>query len=241
MKNQNINFYSELSNNIQFEYSVVPPLLTLSKKDALLLNIEPKIIDPLSNEKVTKLFINNDFNVFIQQAIDLEKEKDKFSMNTKLKINNTIKDVKITVQVIYDGEEALGVLGRYRNIIGELFMELEEFYKQVGGNFEDVKRRLLNEEFIRKFVLKFKDDETFDNLIDAFNKADYKEAFRFIHTLKGTSVNLGFDDLYQASCNLTECLRKKENLNDEELEEAGKLLQIVKDNYQKIIELIVQL
>lgn len=50
-------FYSELSNNIQFEYSVVPPLLTLSKKDALLLNIEPKIIDPLSNEKVTKLFI----------------------------------------------------------------------------------------------------------------------------------------------------------------------------------------
>lgn len=104
-------FYSELSNNIQFEYSVVPPLLTLSKKDALLLNIEPKIIDPLSNEKVTKLFINNDFNVFIQQAIDLEKEKDKFSMNTKLKINNTIKDVKITVQVIYDGEEALGVLG----------------------------------------------------------------------------------------------------------------------------------
>ena len=44
-------------------------------------------------------------------SIDLEKEKDKFSMNTKLKINNTIKDVKITVQVIYDGEEALGVLG----------------------------------------------------------------------------------------------------------------------------------
>ena len=36
-------------------------------------------------------------------------------------------------------------------------------------------------------------------------------------------------------------LREKENLNDEELEEAGKLLQIVKDNYQKIIELIVQL
>ena len=44
-------------------------------------------------------------------------------------------------------------------------MELEEFYKQVGGNFEDFKRRLFNEEFIRKFVLKFKDDETFYNLL----------------------------------------------------------------------------
>ena len=120
-------------------------------------------------------------------------------------------------------------------------MELEEFYKQVGGNFEDVKRRLFSEEFIRKFVLKFKDDETFDNLIDAFNKGDYKEAFRFIHTLKGTSVNLGFDDLYKSSCDLTECLREKESLDDEQRENASKLLQIVKDNYQKIIELIVQL
>ena len=45
------------------------------------------------------------------KLLNLEKEKDKFSMNTKLKINNTIKDVKITVQVIYDGEEALGILG----------------------------------------------------------------------------------------------------------------------------------
>lgn len=104
-----------------------------------------------------------------------------------------------------------------------------------------LKEDYLMKNLLEKFVLKFKDDETFDNLIDAFNKADYKEAFRFIHTLKGTSVNLGFDDLYQASCNLTECLREKENLDDEERENASKLLQIVKDNYQKIIELIVQL
>ena len=32
-------------------------------------------------------------------------------------------------------------------------MELEEFYKQVGGNFEDVKRRLFSEEFIRKICI----------------------------------------------------------------------------------------
>mgnify|MGYP000332140905 CR=1 FL=1 len=99
--NFTVNYLIIFNLNIQLYHHYLHYL----KKDALLLNIEPKIIDPLSNEKVTKLFINNDFNVFIQQAIDLEKEKDKFSMNTKLKINNTIKDVKITVQVIYDGEE----------------------------------------------------------------------------------------------------------------------------------------
>ena len=91
-------------------------------------------------------------------------------------------------------------------------MELEEFYKQVGGNFEDVKRRLLNEEFIRKFVLKFKDDETFDNLIDAFNKADYKEAFRFIHTLKGTSSSSSTEDIKTQIMNVNQEIKA---LNDQ--------------------------
>lgn len=104
-------FYSDLSNNIQFEYSVVPPLLTLSKKDALLLGIPEKIVDPLSNETISQLFINHDFESFIHQAINLEKENNHFTMKTQLKINHQIQDVKITVRVIYDGEEILGVLG----------------------------------------------------------------------------------------------------------------------------------
>lgn len=104
-------FYSDLSNNIQFEYSVVPPVLTLSKKDALLLGIPEKIVDPLSSETISQLFVNHDFESFIHQAINLEKEKNHFTMKTQLKINHQIQDVKITVQVIYDGEEALGILG----------------------------------------------------------------------------------------------------------------------------------
>ena len=63
-------------------------------------------------------------------------------MNTKLKINNTIKDVKITVQ-LFMMVKSFRDIRRHRNIIGELFMELEEFYKQVGGNFEDVKEDYL--------------------------------------------------------------------------------------------------
>ena len=120
-------------------------------------------------------------------------------------------------------------------------MELEELYKQVGGNFEDVKRRLFNEEFIKKFVLKFKDDDTYHHLVESFNKGDYKEAFRFVHTLKGTSVNLGFDDLYHVSCDLTEHLRDQENLTQEQVEEGKKLLEIVDREYKKVVDLINQL
>ena len=108
MKNK---FYNEQSENIQFEYSVVPPLLTLSKKDALLLGLSEKIVDPLSSDKISQLFTNHDFESFIHHAINLEKENDHFSMKTKLKINNQPHTVTITVQVIYDGQEILGVLG----------------------------------------------------------------------------------------------------------------------------------
>ena len=120
-------------------------------------------------------------------------------------------------------------------------MELEELYKEVGGNFEDVKRRLFNEDFIKKFVLKFKDDDTYHHLIETFNQREYKEAFRYIHTLKGTSVNLGFDDLYHTSCDLTECLREKESLTEDELKKAQSLLEMVSKDYQKVIDLINQI
>jgi len=114
-------------------------------------------------------------------------------------------------------------------------MELQEFYKQIGGDFEDVKKRLFNEDFVKKFVLKFKEDNTYQNLIKSFNEEDYDEAFRFVHTLKGTSVNLGFDDLYRSSCNLTECLRNKN------IEDARNFLPAVQEDYQKVIELIEKL
>lgn len=104
-------FYSDLSNDIQFEYSVVPPVLTLSKKDALLLGIPEKTVDPLSSEIIIQLFVNHDFESFIHQALSLEKENNHFTMKTQLKINHQIQDVKITVRVIYDEEEILGVLG----------------------------------------------------------------------------------------------------------------------------------
>ena len=106
-------------------------------------------------------------------------------------------------------------------------MELEEFYKQVGGNFEDVKRRLLNEEFIKKFVLKFLDDNSYANLKEAIAAGNVEEAFRAAHTLKGVCLNLGFDNLYKASSAITEIFRAGELAGAEEaFEEVEKQYNI---------------
>ena len=56
-------------------------------------------------------------------------------------------------------------------------------------------------------LLKFLDDPSFQNLKDALDSKDVETAFRAAHTLKGVCLNLGFDNLYPSSKDLTELLR----------------------------------
>lgn len=43
-------------------------------------------------------------------------------------------------------------------------MKLKEFYREIGSSYADVTARLGNEEFVRYFVLRFKDDKSFEEL-----------------------------------------------------------------------------
>ena len=40
-------------------------------------------------------------------------------------------------------------------------MTIQECYKAIGGNYEDVLRRLHNEALIQKFTLKFLEDQSY--------------------------------------------------------------------------------
>lgn len=108
-------------------------------------------------------------------------------------------------------------------------MTVEQFYKKINADYQDVIRRLANKQIVDRIVVKFKEDKTFNNLQEAIKQKDYKEAFRFVHTLKGTSANLGFSKLYKSTNILTESLRN--NIYDH-LEEEYK--KVIKD-YQEII------
>ena len=48
-------------------------------------------------------------------------------------------------------------------------------------------------------------------------KNDGEEAFRAAHTLKGVCLNLGFDELYEVSAEITEKLRGKETAGSEDM------------------------
>lgn len=89
-------------------------------------------------------------------------------------------------------------------------MSLKECYDKMGADYEDVLSRLRSEVLVRKFALKFLDDDSYANLKAAMESGNAPEAFRGAHTLKGVAQNLGFGPLYKAAAEVTESLRPSE-------------------------------
>lgn len=86
-------------------------------------------------------------------------------------------------------------------------MTIQECYHLLGGDFEDVLRRLYDEKRVEKFAFRFLEDASFQNLCKAWEQGDEKEAFLAAHTIKGLCANLGFQQLFVSSSHLTEALR----------------------------------
>ena len=99
-------------------------------------------------------------------------------------------------------------------------MTLKEFYKQIDSDYKDVIKRLCDENMIKKFVFKFPEDPSFNDLKDGLKENDAEKAFCAVHTLKGVCSNLGFERLYEASYELTEKLRNRVIDNCDELYNA---------------------
>ena len=86
-------------------------------------------------------------------------------------------------------------------------MTLQECYKAMGSNYDEVLGRLRSERMIHKFALKFLEDTSYELLITSMENKDYAEAFRAAHTIKGVCQNLDFTRLYRSSSQLSEALR----------------------------------
>ncbi len=111
-------------------------------------------------------------------------------------------------------------------------MTIKECYDQMGSDYEGVLGRMGSEVMIRHFALKFLQDPSFNNLKENLEKGDGEEAFRAAHTLKGVCLNLGFNELYEVSAELTEKLREREAAGSEEL------FQKVEEKYKKTVNAI---
>ena len=117
---------------------------------------------------------------------------------------------------------------------------MEEFYTKIGGNYNETKNRLIREDLIRRFVCQFPQDPSFGQLEESLNASDLKNAFNAIHTLKGVSLNLGFDRLSNRAVLLTDALRenRRDSVTSAQLQE---LFNAVKESYLEVLQAIGQL
>lgn len=109
-------------------------------------------------------------------------------------------------------------------------MTVKECYDMMGGGYEDVIKRLLDDKRVVKFAVKFLDDANYNTLQDSMQREDYETAFRAAHSIKGVCQNLGFLKLSQSSAALTEALRSGKKGDTAELE------QQVREDYHQTVQ-----
>ena len=86
-------------------------------------------------------------------------------------------------------------------------MTIQECYLCLGGDYEEALRGIPSAAMIDRFVRKFLDDKSYEQLIEAVDSSNRAAAFRAAHTLKGVCANLRFTMLKNSVSVLTELLR----------------------------------
>ena len=102
----------------------------------------------------------------------------------------------------------------------------------MGADFDNVLGRLGSEQMVQRFALKFLNDTSYQTLEETLKEKNVEQAFRAAHTLKGVCLNLGFDNLFTVSSELTEKLRAGE------LDGTEELFEKVKEQYEITVKAI---
>ena len=77
-----------------------------------------------------------------------------------------------------------------------------------GVDWDEILDRFMgNENLIAKFMFKFLNDQSMNDLTKYLAEGNVSEAFKAVHTLKGVGANLGLKGFLTPVCELTEILR----------------------------------
>lgn len=71
-------------------------------------------------------------------------------------------------------------------------MTIQECYKEMGADYEEVFHRLPRESMVRKFALMFLNDDSYPKLEQSLKEGNAQEVFRAAHTLKGVYPKAAF-------------------------------------------------
>lgn len=114
-------------------------------------------------------------------------------------------------------------------------MNLQEASKELEINYEEAITRFGGvESMYQRFLKKFLNDTTYQELEEAWQKGDYEAIEKKAHTLKGVAGNLSLEKLFNLSNNLVQKIRNKQYEETteiyEQLQECYKHIAIVIHN-----------
>lgn len=93
-------------------------------------------------------------------------------------------------------------------------MTIRELYKAIGGDYEDIRRRMPSDSMIEQFLLRFPADTSYAAMQNARKRHNPEGAFLAAHTLKGVAAALGLKELTVAVSLLADALRPPSPLPD---------------------------
>ena len=94
-------------------------------------------------------------------------------------------------------------------------MTLKQCYKALEGDYSGTVARLYSEQMVQKFLLRFLEDQSYEQLWRSFENHDYESAFQAAHILKESAQVLGLLRLFSSSEALAEALQNGESHNSE--------------------------
>ena len=88
-----------------------------------------------------------------------------------------------------------------------------------GVNLEDAMHRFLDmEEMYIKFLVKYSEEKSIENMKNALETRDVETVFKSAHSYKGLAGNLGLERIYGMASEVTELTRGKSNSDEVDFE-----------------------
>ncbi|MBS7261406.1 MAG: Hpt domain-containing protein [Treponema sp.] len=110
-------------------------------------------------------------------------------------------------------------------------MQIEECYRLMGADYDDVLSRMMTNQRVYKFNKKFSENSDYKNLIESLSQNDFETAFRMAHNLKGMCLNLGYKELFEVTSVLCEELREGNPKGD-----IKEMMDNVTVKYEKVLK-----
>lgn len=144
-------FYAAMSEEIQFEYTLSPPMLTLSDWGARKLRLTEVVMDPLKDKRIAAMMEPEELQRLSDTLRHTSPEEPVVKYDCKVKIDDMTRWVRIIAQAMWSGDETPeyeGVIGKAVDI-HEARLKMDALENMAS---HDVLTKLLNREYAEKWV-----------------------------------------------------------------------------------------